>query len=194
MAAVTTWRFVLRAPPDMRLDLSPLIPERLAELDQAAIEAIELGTKRASRRVGDVFRVHVSASDEPVGTIHIEGGSHRFDRIGATMSTGDLTVEGDAGQYAGRRMSGGRLTICGNAGDWAGSCLSGGMLEIAGNAGTCLGGPLAGELAGMAGGVLMVRGDAGERAGDRLRRGLIVIEGSAGAAVASRMIAGTLVV
>ncbi len=191
---MTAARFLLRGPPDTRLDLSPLIPERLVGLDQAAIERIELGTKRASRRVGDVFRVQIPDGLAASGTVVIEGGSHRFDRVGSGMAEGTLVLEGDAGQYAGRMMSGGRLEIRGNAGDWAGSRLSGGWLEIGGNAGTCLGGPLAGELTGMAGGTLLVRSSAAARAGDRLRRGLMVIEGATGPHPGSRMIAGTLIV
>jgi formylmethanofuran dehydrogenase subunit C len=191
---MTTARFVLRNPPDTRLDFSPLIPERLVGLGRAAIERIELGTKRASRRVGDVFELRMPDPLAADGTIVIEGGSHRFDRVGAGMAEGTLVLDGDAGQYAGRLMSGGRLEIRGNAGDWAGSRLSGGWLEIGGNAGSCLGGPLAGELAGMAGGTLVVRGNAAGRTGDRLRRGLIVVEGAAGPHPASRMIAGTLIV
>jgi formylmethanofuran dehydrogenase subunit C len=187
-------RLVLRAPPDTRLDLSPLIPERLAGLDQATVERIELGTRRNPCRVGDLFDVHLPAPVAADATIRIEGGSHRFDRVGAGMATGEVVVEGDTGQYTGRLLGGGRLTIRGNAGDWAGSRLAGGTLEITGSAGNFLGGPLAGELAGMTGGRLIIRGNAGDRPGDLMRRGIIVIEGSAGAASGSRMIAGTLIV
>ena len=183
-------RLVLRAAPEMRLDLSPLIPERLAALDRAALERIELSTTRISQRVGDVFRVQGVASDHVV----IEGGSPRFDWLGAGMSSGELALEGEAGLYAGRLMSGGLLQISGRVGGWAASGLRDGRMEIGGDAGAFLGGPLAGERTGMAGGTVIVRGDAGDRAGDRLRRGLIVIEGTAGAAPASRMLAGTLIV
>jgi formylmethanofuran dehydrogenase subunit C len=191
---VSALRLVLRAPPDTRLDLSPLIPERLAGLDQAAVERIELGTRRKTCRVGDVFDVHLSAPVAADATIRIEGGSQRFDRVGVGMATGEIVVDGDTGQYTGRLLRGGRLTIRGDAGDWAGSRLAGGTLEITGSAGGFLGGPLAGELAGMTGGSVIVRGNAADRPGDRMRRGVIVIEGSAGAAPGSRMIAGTLIV
>lgn len=187
---MSSTQFQLRAAPDLRLDLSPLIPDRLAGLDQAAIERIELGTARNSRRVGDVFRLRMA---DPTH-IAIEGGSSRFDWVGAGMRDGDLVLDGEAGLYAGRAMAGGRLRISGRVGGWAASGLRGGQLEIGGDAGPFLGGPLAGERAGMAGGVVLVRGDAAERAGDCLRRGLIVIEGRAGPHVASRLLAGTVIV
>jgi formylmethanofuran dehydrogenase subunit C len=183
-------RFELRDPPDMRLDLSPLVPDRLAGMDRAAIERIELGTSRMSRRVGDVFGVHTADCE----CIAIEGGSARFDWVGAGMRSGELVLDGEAGLYAGRQMAGGHLRISGRVGGWAASGLRDGHLEIGGDAGPFLGGPLAGERAGMAGGIVVVRGNAAERAGDCLRRGLIVIEGRAGPHPGSRMLAGTLII
>jgi len=183
-------RFTLRAPPEQRLDLSPLVPDRLAGLDQAAIERIGLNTTRAALCVGDVFTVRMG----DVARIAFDGGSERFDNVGASLSAGEIVVEGDAGQFAGRRMSGGRLEIRGNAGGWAASGLRGGRMDIHGDAGERLGGPASGEVAGMAGGTVVVRGSVGERAGDRMRRGLIVVEGDAAGWPGSRMIAGTLVV
>lgn len=187
---MTALRFVLRGAPEQRLDLSPLTPERLAGLGIAEIEALALHTTRRRVVVGDVFRV--VAGD--TAAIVIEGGSTRFDRVGAAMRHGSLRVEGDVGQQAGRALKGGRLSIGGSTGGWAGSGLSGGMIEIDGDAGDCLGGPLEGELTGMRGGVVVVHGNAGLRAADRLRRGLIIVEGNAGPRAGSGMIAGTLVV
>jgi formylmethanofuran dehydrogenase subunit C len=180
----------LRAAPAQRLDLAPLTPDRLAEMSDADIAKIELQTTRERVCVGDMF--HVKRGDK--SRLRFDGGSERFDRLGAGMSGGEIDVAGDVGIQAGRRMRGGRLTIAGSAGPWAASGMTGGTLEIAGNAGDRLGGPLAGEMAGMRGGVAIVRGNAGERAGDRLRRGTIVVVGTAGAYAGSRIIAGTVIV
>jgi formylmethanofuran dehydrogenase subunit C len=182
--------FTLRERPDQRLDLSALVPQRLAGLAEADIEKIELQTTRRRVTVGDVFRLRMGEA----GNIRIEGGCDRFDRIGQEMSGGQIVVDGDAGARAGRLMKDGRLEIRGGAGPWAASGMKGGAIEIAGDAGDRLGGPVAGETAGMRGGAVLVHGRAGERAGDRLRRGTIVVEGGAGAYAGSRMIAGTLVV
>lgn len=181
---------MLRAEPEQRLDLSALTPERLSKLARGEVERLALNTTRAQLCVADAFSVYESEPERVV----IEGGSSRFDNIGAAISGGELIVVGDAGVCVGRAMSGGRIEIRGNVGGWAASGLTGGQVEIRGDAGERLGGPLAGERTGMSGGAVVLRGNAGERAGDRLRRGLIVIESDAGANPASRMIAGTLVV
>jgi formylmethanofuran dehydrogenase subunit C len=180
----------LRARPEQRLDLSPLVPRLLAGKSAAQINKIELQTTRMRVTVGDAFRLRMGDSDR----IRIEGSCDRLDLLGAGMTGGEIVVDGDAGIQAGRLMTGGRLAIGGNAGPWAASGMKGGEIEIAGSAGDRLGGPLAGEVAGMRGGIVVVRGNAGARAGDRMRRGTILVEGSAAGYPGSRMIAGTLIV
>jgi len=179
----------LRQTPEQRLDMSPLVPHRLAGKTAAEIARIELQTTRLRVTLGDVFRLRMGDARQ----IRIENACDRLDRIGQDMTEGEIVVRGNVGIQAGRMMRGGRLTIAGDAGPWAASAMAGGTLEITGNAGDRLGGPLAGETAGMRGGVVIVRGHAGERAGDRLRRGMILVEGAAGRYAGSRMIAGTLV-
>jgi formylmethanofuran dehydrogenase subunit C len=180
----------LRAPPEQRLDLSPLLPHRLAGRTATDISAIELQTTRTRVTVGDAFVLRMGDAQH----IRIEQACDRLDRVGCGMAEGEIFVDGDVGVQAGRTMSGGQLTIRGGAGPWAASGLRGGTVEIAGDAGDHLGGPFAGETVGMRGGVVVVRGNAGERAGDRMRRGTILIEGAAGPRAGCRMIAGTLMV
>jgi formylmethanofuran dehydrogenase subunit C len=179
----------LRQAPEQRLDMSPLVPHRLAGKTAAEIAQIELQTTRVRVTVGDIFRLRMGEPRQ----IRIENACGRLDRIGQEMTDGEIVVEGDVGIQAGRMMRGGRLTIAGDAGQWAASAMTDGTLEITGNAGDRLGGPLVGEMTGMRGGVVIVRGHAGERAGDRLRRGMILVEGGAGRYAGCRMIAGTLV-
>jgi formylmethanofuran dehydrogenase subunit C len=180
----------LSGRPDQRLDLSALVPQRLAGLSEAEIAKIELQTTRRRVTVGDVFHLRMGDAKQ----IRIHASCDRLDRIGQEMTGGEIVVDGDVGARAGRLMKGGRLTVRGSAGPWAASGMNGGTIEICGDAGDRLGGPVAGEVAGMRGGVVLVHGRVGERAGDRLRRGIIVVEGGAGAYAGSRMIAGTLVV
>jgi len=179
----------MRSSPEERLDLSPLVPHRLAGKTTAEIGKLELQTGRRRITVGDVFRL----SGGDATRIRIEGATDRLDQIGQDMAGGEIVVEGDVGNQAGRLMRAGHLSIDGNAGHWTASGMRGGYVEIAGTAGDRLGGPLAGETAGMRGGVVVVRGDVGARAGDRLRRGTIIVEGRAADYAGSRMIAGTLV-
>lgn len=180
----------LSAKPAQRLDFSPLVPHLLKDKSEKEIADINLATTREKAAVGDLFKIRMGSPEE----IRIEGGSERFDNIGAGSESGRIVVSGDAGTNVGRKMSGGELIVSGNVGPYAGSCLAGGRLEIDGDAGDFLGAPREGEIHGMTGGFLVLRGTAGERAGDKLRRGTILIEGDAGDWVGSRVIAGTLVV
>ena len=151
---MTALTFTLIEEPPGRLDLSPLTPQALAGMQRSDIEKIQIGTSRMPLALGEVFRI----SGNHVQTIFLEGGSSRFDRVGAGLTEGAIRVAGDVGAQAGRGMRGGRLTVEGNAGPHAGSGMRGGRLEILGDADDHLGAPLAGELAGMNGGVLVVRG------------------------------------
>jgi formylmethanofuran dehydrogenase subunit C len=179
--------FALKEKPPQRCDLSPLTPDRLAGTGEA-IAAIEIQTTKRRLCVGDIFDVTPGDAQD----IRFEGGSDRFDGVGAGMSHGRITIVGDVGQELGRLMRGGTIAVAGTAGRLAGSGMSGGRVDIEGDAGDLAGAPLPGEASGMKGGILRIKGSAGIRAGDRMRRGLIVIEQAAGEALASRMIGGTV--
>lgn len=182
--------FTLLAEPGERLDLSALVPDRLAGQPMSDIAALPVGTTRTGVKVGDLFRI----TGKDASSIVFDGGSRRFDQVGAGMTSGSIRVAGDVGFRAGRAMGGGTLVIEGNAGEELGSGLSGGRIEVAGNVGDRLGAPLAGELQGVSGGTIIVRGKAGHRAGERMRRGLIAVLKGCGDHLGLGMIAGTLIV
>jgi len=187
---VKPFLFTLRREPDQRLDLSRLTPDRLAGRALKEIETIEIGTTRASAKVGDVFKL----KSGDLKSVRFEGGSERFDLLGAKLLPGfEIHVEGDVGAQVGRSAVGGTITVAGCAGPYAASQNAGATIDIYGDAGQMLGAPLAGELSGMSGGRVFVRGNVGARAGDRLRRGVIVIEGDADEDLGGRLIAGTIV-
>jgi formylmethanofuran dehydrogenase subunit C len=188
---VKPFTFTLRQEPPQRVDLSALTPDRLAGKSLADIETIEIGTTRASTRVGDVFKL----AEGDLKSVRFEGGSARFDRLGAKLLPGfSIHVEGDAGAELGRLATGGKIAVSGSAGVYAASGNAGAHIEIKGDVGDLLAAPLAGELAGMSGGRVVVRGKVGARAGDRLRRGILIVEGDAGEDLGSRLIAGTIIV
>ncbi len=178
----------LRAPPKQRVDLSSLTPDKLQGVDAAAIANLSLQCGNRPVAVGELFTVTSGDPDD----LRLIGDCGRFDRIGAEMTRGTITVEGNAGAYLGHAMRGGRIHVRGNAGIGAAQELRGGEITIDGNAGDFLGGARPGEMKGMSGGLVIVRGDAGDRVGDRMRRGAIIVEGSIGSYAASRMIAGTI--
>lgn len=183
MSALT---FKLRNAPAEVVDLSELVPSRLASQSGSAIEQIVIGADGA--RVGDVFTVSGSVSDGIV----FEGGSPRLDFLGNGLDAGSVVVDGDCGAYAGAGMTGGKLAIRGSAGAFLGTALTGGLITVKGSAGDFAGSARSGEKQGMAGGIIVVGGNVGERAGDRMRRGTIIARGTIGPAAGSRMIGGTL--
>jgi len=178
----------LRAPPRQRVDLSSLTPDKLQGVDVKEIANLPLACGNRRVAAGELFAL---TSGDP-NDLRLVGDCAKFDRIGAEMSRGTITIEGDAGAYLGHAMRGGGIRVRGNAGIGAALEMRGGEIAIDGGAGDYLGGARPGEMKGMSGGLVLVRGDAGDRVGDRMRRGTIIVEGSIGAYAASRMIAGTL--
>ena len=99
--------------------------------------------------VGDCF---AKSAATPARTLHIEGGSDKFDNVGAEHAGGEIIVEGDVGAYAGtaheirtarhprqrRRLPGFESARRHRV--------------VRGSAGAQLGAPLPGEKDGMAGG------------------------------------------
>lgn len=179
----------LRAAPSQRLDLSQLVPGRLAGMSTGEIEKISIYGGPKGLTVGDCFAVNGTAGE----ALHIEGGSDKLDNVGAEHAGGEIIVDGDVGSYAGRRMKSGRLDIRGNAGDCLASNLRGGLVVVGGSAGAHLGAPRAGDKDGMAGGTVVVKGDAGELAGERMRRGTLIVKGRMGRNAGARMMGGTIV-
>lgn len=179
-----------RGVPDQRVDLSALTPGRLAGLSAGDLAAIGINTTPERLTLGDLFSIR---KGDGACTV-IEGACDRFDNVGCGLTGGEIVVEGDVGEKAGRLMRAGRIEIRGSAGPWAGSGMRGGRLTVRANAGDWLGGPLPGEMAGMRGGLIHIGGDAGAMAADRLRRGVIVVGGRTGEYPGCRMIAGTLIV
>jgi formylmethanofuran dehydrogenase subunit C len=180
----------LRSPLQFGVDLSRLTPDGLAGLQPSDIARIELAHGRERLAVGEVFDV----SGEDTNDIRIRDSSPKLHRIGATMSNGKMSIEGDCGSYLGLAMRGGEISLHGNAGLYAASGLRAGAVRIHGNSGDFLGAALPGERRGMAGGTVVVSGNAGDRVGDFMRRGMLIVEGAAGDYCASRMLAGTIAV
>ena len=185
MSALT---FELKHTPGQRLDLSPLVPERLAKLDRKKIAALLINTTREKLTVGDAFKIKGKDPER----LHFVGTDDRCDKIGAKLAGGEITIEGDAGMLLGARMKRGKIDLRGSAGVLAGASMAGGEITVSRDVGDQAGGVAFGETMGMKGGFISIGRDAGDLLGERLRRGLIVVGGRAGDYAGGRMIAGTL--
>jgi formylmethanofuran dehydrogenase subunit C len=187
MSALT---FTLKDPTNQRVDMSPLVSQKLAGLDVEAIAAIELESGKRKLRVDELFYITGKNTQD----IIIANSTDKLDFIGKELDGGSISVQGDAGAYLGMQMKSGNINLSGDAGLYAACEMKNGLLQIDGNTGDFLGGALPGNKQGMKGGTVLVKGNVGQRAGDHMRRGQILIEGNAGDYCGSRMLAGTIAV
>jgi formylmethanofuran dehydrogenase subunit C len=166
-----------------------ITPDNLAGKSLADIAALPLQHGNAQVPLGEFFTVEGDAGD---GDIRIEGDCSRVKWLGAGMTTGRLTLHGDAGMHLGAEMRGGVLDVYGNVGDWAGAEMRGGRLHVHGDAGHLAGAAYRGSRFGMCGGALLIDGKAGDEIGATMRRGLIAVGGASGDFAGVSMIAGSI--
>lgn len=180
--------FTLKTALPHSINCSGLIPDNLAGKTMSDIASMRLDERKQLLRVADVFDI----TGEDTQHIVFKNSSHVLDYIGRNMSTGTITIEGDAGAYLGYGLKNGTIHCTGNTQAFAACTMRNGLLKIDGNTGDFLGAGIDGSRKGMLGGTVLVKGNAGNRVGDQMRRGLILIEGNAGDYCGSRMIAGTI--
>ena len=181
--------FALKDQPPVPIDASSWTIDRLAglTLDTVRAEPVHLGSRVST--LGEWVRVSGTLDDQ---RLVIEGDCRRVRGLGSGHGCGEIIIDGDAGDLAGRGMRGGTVEIRGEAGAYAGSAMRGGVLRILKSAGDRLAGPLAGERTGMRGGVVTVGGNVGQQAGHRMRRGTIIIHDRAADGCGFEMVAGTI--
>lgn len=114
----------LRSVPDVRFDISALLPAIQAGANTTTLERLPLAGDGKSLRLGDI----ATLSGSPGDTLLIEGCSDRIDGVGAGMGGGTLVVEGNVGAKAGLGMKAGRLDIKGSAGSYLASGLKSGII------------------------------------------------------------------
>jgi formylmethanofuran dehydrogenase subunit C len=189
----------LTTVPEGRIGVDMVTPNRLATLSNREIAALPVWLSRGVSegppsarhvvRLGELFSIR----GERASAVRVSGDLGTVDGLGAEMTSGSLTIEGNVGREVGRMMRGGSIVVHGSAGTDAGLAMAGGSLTITGDAGERLGAPLPGASRGMAGGEIFVRGNSGRDSASGVRRGLVVIGGDT-VDGGRAMIAGTLIV
>jgi len=180
--------FVLIKNLQFSINCSALTPNNLANKSTSEIASMQINHGNDKLRVDEVF--NISGNDSQ--NIHFKNSTSMLDYIGSNMTSGCMTIDGDAGAYLGYKLKQGEILCKGSTQAFAACNMIGGMLKIEGDTGDFLGSSTSGLRKGMRGGTVIVKGNAGDRVGDQMRRGMILIEGSAGDYCASRMIAGTI--
>ncbi len=176
---------------NLPIDFSGLTPEWAQGKSLTEIEnhRVLIGHHRVP--LADFCKLSGDASD---GRLELVGDFSHAHGIGAGMTSGLLSLVGNAGNHVGQRMRGGEIHITGDVHDSLGCEQRGGIIRVDGSAGNAIGGSLAGSPRGMTGGTILIAGDVGVQTGKQMRRGLIAVAGSAGELVGHNMLAGTIVV
>ena len=180
----------IHTQPDVPLEAETISPSIFSGLSESGIEHLRVMHGNAKAKLGDFFKVTGKGDTE----IHLEGDLSNVKMIGAGMTDGKITVDGNVGMHLGAGMSGGEILVHGNAGDWVGPEMSGGRIVIEGNAGHMVGSAFRGQASGIQGGEIFVHGDAKNEIGNSMRRGFIAIGGNAGDFTGVNMLAGTIIV
>jgi formylmethanofuran dehydrogenase subunit C len=164
-------------------------PDNFAGKSAAEIAALPVQHGNASVPLGEFFTVEGDAGDSEVV---VEGDCSRVKWLGAGMTTGRLTIRGNAGMHLGSEMKGGQIHVHGHAGDWVGGEMRGGRIHVHGHAGHLVGAAYRGSRLGMRGGVILIDGKAGNEIGATMRRGLIAVGGASGDFPGVSLIAGSI--
>jgi formylmethanofuran dehydrogenase subunit C len=173
------------------VEAESLTPNLLQRLSPTEIASLPVQQGNAVAQLGDFFHITGDAAD---GQVTLEGDCSRFKHLGTGMTSGRLTIHGDAGMHLGAGMTGGEIVVRGNASDWTGAEMRGGHIHIHGDVGHLAGAGYRGSRHGMRGGVLLIDGSVGNEVGATMRRGLIAVGGSVGDFVGVSMIAGSIFV
>lgn len=173
------------------VEVDGIVPSRLADLSQGAIERLEVQHGNQRLPLAEAFATTGNAAD---GRLEFSGDLAGVHRIGAGMTAGRIDVAGAAGRHVGSQMTGGEIHLAGSAGDWLGAEMHGGSIHVHGDAGHLVGSAYRGSGRGMTGGTIVVTGNVGDECGHTMRRGTIAIGGSCGDFAGINMIAGSVLV
>lgn len=176
--------------PEVPLEAEAISPSALAGLSESGIAHLQVLHGNVKAELGDFFKV----TGKGELNLHLEGDLSNVKMIGAGMSQGAITIEGNVGMHVGIGMSGGEILVKGDASDWVGPEMSGGRITIHGDAGHMVGSAFRGQSLGIRGGEIFIFGSAKNEIGNSMRRGIIAIGGNAGDFVGVNMLAGTIIV
>ena len=147
-----------------KINCSRLTPNSLANLSITEIENFSLFNTKNSLKIADYF--DISGTD----TNHIifKNSNAQLEYIGHKMSSGQITVEGDSGNFVGCKMQGGTIICQGNTGDRVGDQMRRGLILIDGNAGSYC-------ASRMVAGTIGVYGSVADYVGFGMKRGTILL-------------------
>jgi len=156
--------FTLKTTPSFKLNCSQLTPNNLASLSHDQIAKLKLGTEKNSPQVDDFFDI----SGKDTNNITFKNSDSKLDYIGQNMSSGQITVEGDAGDFLGANMQGGCIVCKGSAGNRVADKMRRGLILVEGNVGDY-------AASRMIAGTLGILGKSGTYTGFAMKRGTLIL-------------------
>jgi len=120
------------------------------------------------------------------GPVTIKGAAHLHGLV-AGFKSGEVTIQGNAGDYLGALNDGATIHVLRNAGNYLADNMTHGLVVVEGNAGYGAG-------AYCYGGTAVVKGNAGDFTAVMNKGASIIINGNVGDEVATYMLAGNLVI
>jgi len=170
-------------------------PDIFAEKSVKEISALKLWEGNKQRLLSDLFDIRDEDVNKPEEvTIQLRGDLRKVRMIGARMSIGKITIEGDVGMHLGGMMKGGEILVKGNVDSWLGCMMEGGRIEVTGSAADYVGAPHRGSTDGMKNGTIAIHGNAGNEVGCYMRGGLIRVDENVGEFAGIHMRDGTILV
>lgn len=154
--------FTLKKNPAYKVDCRQLTADKLAGM---SLEKILETTLIKGIKVIDLFKV----SGNDYEDIIFKKSTLQLHNIGHKMSHGNITIEGDCGDFLGANMHGGNIICQGNAGDRVGDQMRRGLILIDGNAGDY-------TASRMVAGTIGVYGKVRKYAGFGMKRGTILLK------------------
>ena len=162
-------------------------------LDASQIADLMIFKGNRSVPVSECFEISGDAGNDREFVLH--GDLSKVHSIGRGINGGSIVAESaKVGRHVGTAMSSGDITVFGNAGDFLGAEMTGGTIQVTGDAGDFVGAALEGGKYGMNRGSIFIEGNAGVGLGKLMRRGMVVVGGDVGEFAAWSMLAGTIVV
>lgn len=161
---MTALTFTLKTVLDFKLNCARLTPNNLAGLSLTQIKNLSLLNTKNSPKVADFFDVSGNNAEHVI----FKNSNTQLNYVGHKMLHGQITIEGDCGDFLGANMHGGNIICHGNAGDRIGDQMRRGLILIDGNVGDYCGSR-------MIAGTIGAYGKVGKYAGFGMKRGTILL-------------------
>jgi len=177
---------------DVPIQAPCITPENFAGKPLKEIATLPVTEGNRNLTLSDLFQIELTPDSS--NNITLNGECSKVKRVGQSMTTGEITINGNIGMHTGEKMVGGKITVNGNSGGWTGSEMKKGTIEIHGDAGDYTASPYRGNDLGMKGGLITVDGNVGTDVGCYLKGGIIKIKGNAGRFLGFHMSEGAIYV